>query len=57
MSDFLELDEADGGKLFRIRIDNTGEEAGRPKDLVPLSSDDEASATHHLQLPELRRTL
>jgi len=24
--DFLELDEADDGKLFRIRIDNTGEE-------------------------------
>ena len=26
MSDYLELDEADDGKLFRIRIDNTGEE-------------------------------
>ena len=40
MSDYLELTEADDGKLFRIRIDNTGEEriaryprftiAGRP---------------------------
>ena len=26
MSDYLELTEADDGKLFRIRIDNTGEE-------------------------------
>ena len=26
MSDFLDLGEADDGKLFRIRIDNTGEE-------------------------------
>src|SRR4051794_5064187 len=26
MPDFLELDEADDGKLFLIRIDNTGEE-------------------------------
>jgi len=26
VSDYLELTEADDGKLFRIRIDNTGEE-------------------------------
>jgi len=26
MSDYLELSEADDGKLFRIRIINTGEE-------------------------------
>ena len=26
MSDYLDLTEADDGKLFRVRIDNTGEE-------------------------------
>jgi hypothetical protein len=26
VSDYLELSEADDGQLFRIRIDNTGEE-------------------------------
>ena len=26
MNDYLDLGEADDGKLFRIRIDNTGEE-------------------------------